>query len=189
MKDSDFNFCAKSLKVIMKKLGVPKDVHNKGTAERIIHMWEEMFSSLKADEFEFKKSLTVFPSEYNSEGDIGSKFITVKDIPFHSMCAHHWLPFMGKCSVKYLPNEYIIGLSKIPRVVNFCAKKPQVQENLTAEIGQMLVDVLNPLKLEVCLYDVLHTCISCRGIESFANTDTNWTYINKEFRQLKGCSW
>lgn len=160
----------KRLKKIMNYLSIPMDEHSKDTPSRILRMWEEMFSSLSVDTQKFKESLTVFPAPDDSDS------IIMNDIPFHSMCAHHWLPFFGKCRIEYIPNKYIIGLSKIPRVINFCAKKPQVQENLTSDIGNMLVEVLQPVELKVKLYNVVHTCVSCRGIESYAETETNWKY-------------
>lgn len=167
-----------NIKEIMSSLGIDFDAHSKDTPRRLIKMWREVFSSVRADTEKFKQELTLFPAPPMKfpRGVIDNDYVCVKDIPFHSMCAHHWLPFFGKCDITYLPNFYIIGLSKIPRVVKFCAKKPQVQENLTAEIGSLLVDVLNPLELEVSLHDVTHTCVSCRGVESFAETETKWSY-------------
>lgn len=159
---------------LMLSLGISIDDNTKDTPRRLLKMWKELFSSVNADVEEFKKTLTLFPAP-------SMQPVTVKDIPFHSTCAHHFMPFFGKAYIKYEPVEKIIGLSKIPRIINFCAKKPQVQENLTQEIGEMIVDVIKPLKVEVELYDVTHTCMSCRGVESFAQTDTIWTYVDEDY--------
>lgn len=169
---------------IMSSLNIPMDEHSKDTPRRLIKMWREVFSSVNKDVMEFKKELTLFPAppmSYPKGVVIGDNYVCVKDIPFHSMCAHHWLPFFGKCDISYLPNRHIIGLSKLPRVVKFFSKKPQVQENLTAEIGSFLVHVLKPLKLDIKFHDVMHTCVLCRGVESFAETETIWSYTNPNY--------
>lgn len=170
------NHVAEKVKEVMELLMIKPDENNVETPKRVAKMWLEMFSSLYQDEEEFKKSLTLFPAPSRKEN------ITVRDIPFHSMCAHHWLPFMGKVSVTYTPDKKIIGLSKIPRIVKFCSRKPQVQENLTLDIVNMLRDILDPDYIEVKLYDVTHTCVTCRGVESFAETDTQFDY-----KKWKGC--
>ena len=110
---------------------------------------------------------------FDNEGT--NRPITVKNIPFSSMCEHHWLPFMGEVSVTYIPNEKIIGLSKIPRVVKFFSKKPQLQERLTDEIGLYLVHLLKPRYLKVSM-TATHTCVLCRGAESPAETETEYRY-------------
>ena len=101
--------------------------------------------------------------------------VKVEGIPFSSTCEHHWMPFIGTVDVRYVPSDRIIGLSKIPRVVEYFSKKPQLQERLTSEIGEYLVKVLNPKKLEVRI-QAIHTCVLCRGIESSCDTQTVFNY-------------
>lgn len=84
-------------------------------------------------------------------------------ITFNTICMHHMMPFFGTAYVAYLPKDKIIGLSKLPRVVDFFSKRPQTQEYLTSEIVEYLVDILDPLFVGV-LIRAQHTCVSCRGV-------------------------
>lgn len=94
----------------------------------------------------------------------GSKVVTVRDIEFYSMCEHHVLPFYGTVSVAYVPGERIVGLSKLARVVDACARKLQVQERLTAEIARIVADTLDARGvLVVCRAQ--HLCMKMRGVE------------------------
>ena len=87
---------------------------------------------------ELKARMKTFPNEYSSD------MVIVRDIDFDSICEHHWLPFSGKVTVGYVPNDKVIGLSKIPRVVKYFSRKPQLQEQLTTEIGEYLYNLLEP---------------------------------------------
>ena len=99
--------------------------------------------------------------------------ITVKDIEFYSLCEHHILPFFGKCHVGYLPNKKIIGLSKIPRLVDTFARRLQVQERLTYQIAQIVNEVLNPRGVAVVM-EAQHMCMMIRGVEKqHSSTVTN----------------
>jgi GTP cyclohydrolase I len=101
-----------------------------------------------------------------------SEMVIVKDIDFYSLCEHHLLPFFGKCHVAYLPQGKVIGLSKIPRLVDVFARRLQVQERLTNEIAQVILDKVNPLGVAVVM-EGTHLCMSMRGVEkqnSFAVT-------------------
>ncbi len=93
-----------------------------------------------------------------------SEMIVVKDIEFYSLCEHHLLPFFGKASVAYIPNGKIIGLSKIPRIVNMYARRLQVQERLTEEICTEISRILNP-KGVACSIEGFHMCMMMRGIQ------------------------
>lgn len=93
-----------------------------------------------------------------------AEMVVVKDIEFYSLCEHHLLPFFGKVSVAYLPDEKIVGLSKIPRIVNMYARRLQVQERLTQQICNELIRVLEPRGV-ACIVEGLHMCMMMRGIQ------------------------
>jgi GTP cyclohydrolase I len=99
----------------------------------------------------------VFPAE-------GASPIVMRDIDFHSLCEHHVLPFYGRMHVGYVPDRLIIGLSKIPRIVDLFARRLQVQERLTEQVADALVAVLEP-KAVVVLTEARHMCMSMRGVQ------------------------
>ena len=101
-----------------------------------------------------------------------SEMVIVKDIDFYSLCEHHLLPFFGKCHVAYIPSNKVIGLSKIPRLVDVFARRLQVQERLTNQIADVIRDKIAPLGVAVVV-EATHLCMSMRGVEkqnSFAVT-------------------
>src|ERR687888_1997450 len=101
-----------------------------------------------------------------------SEMVIVKDIDFYSLCEHHLLPFFGKCHVAYIPSDKVIGLSKIPRLVDVFARRLQVQERLTNQIADTIRDKIAPIGVAVVV-EATHLCMSMRGVEkqnSFAVT-------------------
>ena len=101
-----------------------------------------------------------------------SEMVIVKDIDFYSLCEHHLLPFFGKCHVAYIPRTKVIGLSKIPRLVDVFARRLQIQERMTNQIAEIIREKLNPLGVAV-VCEGTHLCMSMRGVEkqnSFAVT-------------------
>jgi GTP cyclohydrolase I len=107
----------------------------------------------------------LFTVDYN-------EMVIVKDIDFYSLCEHHLLPFFGKCHVAYIPSTKVIGLSKIPRLVDVFARRLQVQERLTNQIADTIRDKISPLGVAVVM-EATHLCMSMRGVEkqnSFAVT-------------------
>jgi GTP cyclohydrolase I len=101
-----------------------------------------------------------------------SEMVIVKDIDFYSLCEHHLLPFFGKCHVAYIPSDKVIGLSKVPRLVDVFARRLQVQERLTSQIADTIRDKIKPLGVAVVM-EATHLCMSMRGVEkqnSFAVT-------------------
>ena len=124
------------------------------TPKRVANMYEEIFAGLTEDP---KQHIKLFNEQSNDE------MVIVKDIPFYSMCEHHLLPFFGKAHIGYIPsNNKIIGLSKLARIVDNFAKKPQVQERLTSDIADFLNDNLQPKGVAVIM-EAEHMCMTMRG--------------------------
>ena len=159
---------AEHLREIMGILGIERTEGNKETPKRIAKMWNrEVFQnrteeSLKA----LKAKMKVFDAEGYSH-----RLLKVKDIPFSSMCEHHFMPFIGTVTVGYVPDEKIIGLSKIPRIVHYFSKRPQLQERFTNDVAQFLFEQVNALAVFVEV-KAKHTCVTCRGIELPCETTT-----------------
>ena len=129
-----------------------------------------------------ERALKFLTSGYNANVDAilnGALFtvdynemVIVKDIDFYSLCEHHMLPFFGKCHVAYIPRRHVIGLSKIPRLVDVFARRLQIQERMTNQIAQTILEKVNPLGVAV-VCEGTHLCMSMRGVEkqnSFAVT-------------------
>lgn len=156
------------IEAIMDILEIERTPSNKNTPLRIAKMWcNELFKNRNDQNIEdLKDTMTIFPNEYEQ-----TEMVIVKDIDFNSMCEHHWLPFSGKVTVGYVPRDKIIGLSKIPRVVKYFSQRPQLQEQLTQQIGEFLFETLNPKALYVEV-EATHQCVKCRGAESDCSTRT-----------------
>lgn len=124
------------------------------TPKRVANMYEEIFAGLTEDP---KQHIKLFNEQSNDE------MVIVKDIPFYSMCEHHLLPFFGKAHIGYISSDNkIIGLSKLARIVDNFAKKPQVQERLTSDIADFLNDNLQPKGVAVIM-EAEHMCMTMRG--------------------------
>ncbi|OOQ57609.1 GTP cyclohydrolase I FolE [Mucilaginibacter pedocola] len=112
-----------------------------------------------------------------------SQMVIVKDIEVYSMCEHHMLPFFGKAHVAYIPNGYVVGLSKIPRVVDVFSRRLQVQERLTNEIRDCIQQTLNPIGVGVVI-ECRHLCMSMRGVQK-QNSVTTTSAFTGEFLKEK----
>lgn len=124
------------------------------TPKRVANMYAEVFSGLENDP---RKYLKVFSEEDNDE------MVVVRDIPLYSMCEHHLLPFVGKAHIVYIPADgKVIGLSKLARIVDNFAHRPQIQERLTSQIADFLNDNLQPKGVAV-IVEAEHLCMTMRG--------------------------
>jgi GTP cyclohydrolase I len=126
------------------------------TDQRVAKMYLEIFSGLDEGT---RPRLTTFPNE---EGY--TAMVMEKEIPFYSMCAHHFVPFYGHGHVAYIPNERIVGLSKLPRLLEFYARRPQLQERLTEQVAAVLEEELRPQGVMVVI-EARHLCVEMRGVK------------------------
>jgi GTP cyclohydrolase I len=124
------------------------------TPRRISQMYAEIFSGLDVD-----------PAEYLSVqfGNGHDEMVILRDIPFYSMCEHHFLPFHGVAHVGYIPDGRVVGISKIARVVEAFAKRPQLQERLTAQVADCIMQTVNPDGVAVVV-EAEHLCMTMRGV-------------------------
>ena len=161
-------------KKIMQTLGLNTDYDSlKGTPKRVAKMYvEEIFKGLNPAN---EPNLTFFNEEYHTE-----KTIIEKDIHFYSNCEHHFVPIIGKASIAYVPKGKVIGLSKLNRLVQYYASRPQLQERLTIEIGNKLKAILNTEDVGVYI-DAKHLCISMRGIKDITSS-TITSYYSGVFK-------
>ena len=125
------------------------------TPARVARMYAEVFDGLRQDPREILE--TVFVHEQHRE------LVMVRDIPFYSMCEHHLVPFHGKAHVAYLPKGTLTGLSKLARLVEVYTRRPQLQERLTTQIAETLMDVVDPYGVLVVI-EAEHLCMSMRGV-------------------------
>jgi GTP cyclohydrolase I len=138
-------------------LAIGEDPDREGlseTPQRVARMYEELFSGLRKDPAVVLRK--TFAEKYD-------EMVLVKNIGFESMCEHHLLPFFGKAHIAYLPNGHIVGLSKLARIVEILAHRPQVQERMTEELADLVMQELNARGVGVVV-EAAHTCMSIRGV-------------------------
>lgn len=132
------------------------------TPDRVARMYTEMFSGLHQDPSEHLQR--TFTQKYD-------EVVLVRDIEFSSMCEHHLLPFYGKAHVAYLPAGKVAGLSKLARVVDSFARRPQIQEKMTEQVADLLMDELNARGVAVVI-EAVHSCMTIRGVRKPTSTTT-----------------
>ncbi len=146
-----------AIRMIIEAIG--EDPEREGlreTPDRVARMYSEIFAGIDADP---KEHLQTYFQEEHEE------IVLVKDIPFYSICEHHFVPFLGKAHVAYIPKKgKITGLSKLARTVDTLAKRPQLQERLTSQIADSIMDCLEARGVAVVV-DAEHLCMSMRGIK------------------------
>ena len=153
---------------ILGKLG--EDPEREGllkTPERVAKSLQFLTSGYELDAAKILRG-AMFEEDYRN-------MVIVKDIELYSMCEHHMLPFFGKAHIAYIPNGHIVGLSKIPRVVDVFARRLQVQERLTSQIMDCIQDTLNPLGVAVVI-EACHMCMMMRGVQKQNSVTTTSSF-------------
>src|SRR4051812_40729317 len=144
-------------------LAVGEDPDREGllkTPNRVARAYAELMAGLRTEPREHLK--TVFRERYD-------EVVLLRDIQFHSLCEHHLLPFTGRAHVAYLPDGKVVGLSKLARLVEGFARRPQVQERLTTQIADALMEELSPIGA-ACVVEAVHTCMTIRGAKKHGST-------------------
>ncbi|MBI4302395.1 MAG: GTP cyclohydrolase I FolE [Chloroflexi bacterium] len=152
----DFKTIEKAVRSII--LAVGEDPQREGlvdTPQRIAEMYAELFMGINLDP---KEELAVGFEEGHNE------MVILKDIPFYSTCEHHFLPFYGVAHIGYIPNGRVVGASKLARVVEILAKRPQIQERFTTQIADTIVEAIKPSGVAVII-QAEHLCMIMRGIK------------------------
>ena len=154
-KEVDLQRIEKAVLEILAAVG--EDPHREGlkdTPQRVARMYDELLAGMRHDPSEHLKS--IFHEKYD-------EIVLLRDIPFYSMCEHHLMPFIGKAHVAYLPAGKVLGVSKLARVVDSFARRLQLQERLTDQIADFLMQELSPQGVSVVL-EASHSCMTIRGI-------------------------
>ena len=170
--DIKVELISKKFKDIMEILGLDlTDDSLKDTPNRVAKMYvKEIFIGLNPAN---KPAIALFDNKYKYD-----EMILEKDITFYSNCEHHFVPIIGKAHVAYISNGKVIGLSKLNRIVEYFAKRPQVQERLTMQIASELKKILNTEDVAVVL-DAKHLCVSMRGVKDESSTTITASYSGK----------
>jgi len=177
-KDDDLKIelISKHFREIMQILGLDlTDDSLQGTPLRVAKMYvKEVFSGLNPDN---RPDIKLFENKYKY-----NEMLVEKDITFHSNCEHHFVPIVGKSHVAYISSGKVIGLSKINRIVQYYAKRPQVQERLTVQIAKDLMETLETEDIAVVI-DAEHMCVQMRGVED-TQSSTVTSYYSGKFENL-----
>jgi len=148
---------AEHMRAIIELLGLDlSDPNLAETPERVAKMYTELFGGLAEGA---EPDITFFPNDEHY-----TAMVIEKDIPFYSLCAHHFVPFYGKAHISYIPRDKIVGLSKMPRILEFYARRPQLQERLTEQVAGFLAERLSPQGVMVVI-EARHLCVEMRGVK------------------------
>lgn len=156
-EDMNFEKITEAAEQIIEAIG--EDINREGlqkTPERVAQAYQELLAGYRTDPIELLNE-AVFHVSYD-------EMVIVRDIEYYSLCEHHMLPFIGRAHVAYLPNGKIIGLSKIPRIVDMFARRLQVQERMTRQIADLIDELLHPQGVAVVV-EGLHLCSVMRGVK------------------------
>ena len=168
---------ADSIKTVLKEIG--EDPDREGllkTPERVAKSMDYLTNGYDVNPSEILKK-AMFKEQYN-------QMVLVKDIEMYSMCEHHMLPFFGKAHVAYIPNGHIVGLSKIPRVVDVFSRRLQVQERLTDQIKDCIQETLNPKGVAIVI-EAQHLCMQMRGVQKQHSSTTSSAFSGLFLRDEK----
>lgn len=153
----DFETIRQNVESILRAVGEnPERDGLKRTPERVARMYEELLAGYRTDPIALVND-ALFEVDYD-------EMVIVRDIEFYSLCEHHMLPFLGRAHVAYIPRGRVIGLSKIPRIVDMFARRLQVQERMTRQIADFLQEVLHPRGVAVVI-EAIHMCSMIRGVK------------------------
>jgi GTP cyclohydrolase I len=172
--DTKMELIQKHFREIMLILGLDlNDDSLKGTPQRVAKMYiKEVFSGLDPKN---KPEIKLFDNKYKYK-----EMLVEKNITFHSYCEHHFVPIVGKAHVAYISGGKVIGLSKLNRVVQYFAKRPQVQERMTMQIGNELKEILQTEDVAVII-DAVHMCVASRGVKD-VNSSTVTSFYSGKFQ-------
>jgi len=165
VKNNEQEAFESAVKTMMKSVG--EDPEREGllkTPERVFKAYEFMYGGYKENPTEILQS-AIFTSS-------NDEMVLIKDIELYSTCEHHLLPIIGRAHVAYIPNGKVVGLSKIPRVVDIFARRMQIQEQLTEQIAEAIMDALDPKGVAVVI-QARHMCMEMRGVEKINSTTTS----------------
>jgi len=165
VKNNEQEAFESAVKTMMKSVG--EDPEREGllkTPERVFKAYEFMFGGYKQNPTEILQS-AIFTSS-------NDEMVLIKDIELYSTCEHHLLPIIGRAHVAYIPNGKVVGLSKIPRVVDIFSRRMQIQEQLTEQIAEAIMDALDPKGVAVVI-QARHMCMEMRGVEKINSTTTS----------------
>ena len=153
----DIKKIEKGVRLILEGIGEDPDRPGlRRTPERVAKMFEEIFSGLDKEPEDLLKPI---------EGESHDEMVMLKNIPFYSVCEHHLLPFFGRAHIAYIPEGgRIVGIGELAKALEILAKRPQVQERLTAQLADMIMERLKP-KGAMVIIDAEHLCLSMRGIK------------------------
>ena len=146
------------------------------TPDRIVRSYKELYSG-------YGKEVGSMLKTFSDGAEAADEMVVQRNIPFFSMCEHHMLPFVGVAHVGYLPDKKIVGISKLARLVDIYARRLQVQERMTAQISQALMDALNPLGA-ACVIEATHLCMAQRGVAKH-HSDTVTSSLRGSFKDAK----
>jgi len=170
MRQPDLSAASIAVKELLKALRIEPNGALTDTPERVARAYAELFEGLYMD-----------PPEVMLEpkGECND-MLALKDIDVVSICRHHLLPFRAAASIAYIPKENLIGLSKLPRIVNYFARRPQIQEELSNQIANFIMEKVDPLGVIVIIQGK-HECVSCRGVR-----EKDSTFITSAIRGVFG---
>jgi len=164
---------AKLYKDFMDELGIEVDHNSRDTPTRVAKMFLDKTKSLRED----KPKITVFPNDQGYD-----QYVVIRDIPYYSICSHHHVPFYGKAHICYHPGKVVAGLSKFARIVTYFANMPQIQEEMTSQIANYIMETISPVGLLVSV-EGEHLCMTSRGAKAVGSTTVTQSILGEIDKQ------